>query len=51
MRGGGCKDVNPGESPYITHNWCAKCEDWRIGKPFRCPECNYRTRASKRYKK
>jgi len=38
-----------GESPYLTHNWCTKCEEWRIGKPTFCPECNRRCRVGSHY--
>ncbi len=43
-KGGGCVGVKPGVSCYVTHNWCSWCEEWRIGKPLRCPDCNRRTR-------
>ena len=50
MRGGGCVGVKPGAKVYDTHNWCAKCEDWKIGKPKRCPDCGTLCRWKGRYK-
>ena len=47
--GGGCKGLDPGTSPYLTHSYCKTCSEWRIGRPLRCPECNMRCRLNVRY--
>ena len=45
----GAKGVKPGVSAYLTHTYCSKCEQYRIGRPFRCPECNTICRSGTRY--
>jgi hypothetical protein len=52
MRGGGCPGVEPGISPYITHNYCTRCEKYllKIDNPGRyCPHCSKPVRHSPRY--
>lgn len=48
-KGGGCAGVKPGVSPYETHSWCSVCEEYKIRKPLRCPDCNHRTRSKTPY--
>ena len=38
-----------GSSRYATQNWCRHCQAWKIGKPVKCPDCNYRTRSDVHY--
>jgi len=45
------KGVDPGVSSYETHSFCTQCGEWRMNKPFRCPECNRRCRTRARHVK
>ena len=38
-----------GESPYLTHNWCKHCGEWKKGKPIFCNTCGKRCRVNVHY--